>query len=326
MNETLISVVVPVYNAGPWLAPCLASVAAQTHTAWECILSDDGSTDGSAAACDAAAAADPRFRVLHRPNAGPNAARQAGLEAARGEYLCFLDADDLLRPDFLARLLALARVSGAQVAACGVQRFSGSCPPPLTGDCSREVLTADEARLALLWGRRQMAWGLWNKLFHKSLFDGFAFPAEVRHNEDLLANWRLLARCERVAATDWPGYGYRQLADSASHRLPGAAALADHLTVADTILSEAASTPLQAPARAFRYEKLLFVDSMILRQPVSAQLAPLHKAVRARLRQGFWQAMGSPYLALWLKASALLTLTARPLYRALCRRFLPGGR
>ena len=79
MNETLISLVVPVYNAGPWLAPCLASITAQTHTAWECILSDDGSTDGSAEACDAAAAADPRFRVVHRPNSGPNAARQAGI-------------------------------------------------------------------------------------------------------------------------------------------------------------------------------------------------------------------------------------------------------
>lgn len=327
MNETLISLVVPVYNAGPWLAPCLASITAQTHTAWECILSDDGSTDGSAEACDAAAAADPRFRVVHRPNSGPNAARQAGLEAAKGEWLCFIDADDLLRPEYLARLLALAGEQGAQAAACGVQRFSDGCPPPApAGEAATETLTADQARLALLWGRRQMAWGLWNKLYHRSLFADFAFPVTVRHNEDLLANWRLLGRCARVAVTEWPGYGYRQLADSASHRLPGAAALADHLTVADTILAEAAGTPLAEAARAFHYEKLLFVDSMVLRQPTAAELAPLHKAVRARLRAGFWQAMGNRRLALWLKLSALLTLTARPLYRALCRRFLPGGR
>ena len=130
MNETLISLIIPVYNAGPWLAPCLASITAQTHPAWECILVDDGSTDQSPAACDEAVAAGSRFRVIHQANAGPAAARQTGLEAARGEWLCFVDGDDWLPPEYLTRLLALAREREATVAACAMCRFNGERPTP----------------------------------------------------------------------------------------------------------------------------------------------------------------------------------------------------
>lgn len=325
MNQTLITLVVPVYNAGPWLAPCLESVAAQTHSAWECVLVDDGSTDGSAAACDAWAEKDRRFRALHQPNAGPSAARQAGVAAARGEYIAFLDGDDLLRPEYLARLLALARGHEAQAAGCAFRRFSGPCPPPPAGLFTETELTPDQARQALLRGEPSVSWGLCTKLFHRSLFQGFAFPP-LRHNEDLLANWALLGRCGRVAVTDWPGYSYRQLGTSASHRPPDAAALADHLAAADAILADAAGGGMEKAAWAFHYEKMLYLDSMILRQPPDSAFEPLHQEVRARLRAGLGRALVCPRLALWLKASALLTLAARPVYRALCRRLLPGGR
>ena len=326
MNQTLISLVVPVYNAGEWLAPCLESIAAQSHPAWECLLVDDGSTDGSAALCDAWAARDGRFRALRQPNQGPAAARQAGLARAKGEYVAFVDGDDWLPPDYLARLLALARDHSAQAATCGICRFSGERPGPVYGRARERTLSGEDARRALLRSDPLVTWSLCTKLYHRSLFEGYALPAQVRHNEDLLANWQLLARCGRVAATDWPGYGYRQREDSASHRLPGPAQMEDHLAVADAILADAAGAPLARAAWAFHYEKLLFIDSMVLRQSGGEAFAALHSRVRAALRAGFGRALVCPELALWLKASALLTLAARPLYRALCRRLLPGGR
>jgi len=100
----LVSIITPVYNAARWLPETLATVRAQTLTDWEHILVDDCSTDGSAAILEAAEAEDPRFRLLRAPrNAGPSAARNQALDAARGRFIAFLDADDLWNPEKLAR-------------------------------------------------------------------------------------------------------------------------------------------------------------------------------------------------------------------------------
>ena len=79
-NSPAVSVVVPVYNAGRWLARCLDSIAAQTYPRWECILVDDGSADDSGSICDGYAAKDPRFRVIHKENGGVSSARNAGMD------------------------------------------------------------------------------------------------------------------------------------------------------------------------------------------------------------------------------------------------------
>lgn len=100
----LVSIVTPVYNAARWLPETLASVRAQTLTSWEQILVDDGSTDDSVALIEAAAHQDARFRLLHTPhNGGPSAARNLAIDAARGRFIAFLDADDLWLPEKLAR-------------------------------------------------------------------------------------------------------------------------------------------------------------------------------------------------------------------------------
>ena len=101
------SVIVPVYNAAPWLAQCLDSIAAQPARDWECICVDDGSTDGSGAILDEYAGRDPRFRVIHQANAGPGAARNAGLDRARGEWVSFVDSDDMVRADYFSAFNAL---------------------------------------------------------------------------------------------------------------------------------------------------------------------------------------------------------------------------
>ena len=93
-----ISVIVPVYKVAGRLPACLESLRAQTFSDFECILVDDGSPDECGAICDEVAAADSRFSVIHKQNAGVSAARNAGLDVARGEYVVFLDADDEMAP------------------------------------------------------------------------------------------------------------------------------------------------------------------------------------------------------------------------------------
>ena len=99
------SIIVPVYNVGSYLDDCVDSVLSQTHSNWEAIFIDDGSTDDSGKILDGYAVKEPRIRVIHRQNQGVSAARNAGIDVAKGEYLLFLDADDALVPWALERLV-----------------------------------------------------------------------------------------------------------------------------------------------------------------------------------------------------------------------------
>ena len=105
-QSPLISLVVPVYNAGAWLDEAMASIRRQSFEAFEVLLVDDGSTDDSAQKCSRVCAEDARFRLLRQKNAGPAAARLTGIRAASGQYFAFMDADDRLAPEHLARLAA----------------------------------------------------------------------------------------------------------------------------------------------------------------------------------------------------------------------------
>ena len=103
----MISIVMPCYNCETSLVRTAECIQAQTVADWELIAVDDGSSDGTGAALDALARADARIRVIHQENGGVSRARNAGMAAARGEWLAFADADDVLPPDALATLLAL---------------------------------------------------------------------------------------------------------------------------------------------------------------------------------------------------------------------------
>ena len=95
------SIIIPVYNVAPWLSACLDSVLRQTVEDWECVCVDDGSTDGSGAILDSYQAKDQRFKVYHKPNGGVSSARNQALDAICGDWIVYLDADDMLADDAL---------------------------------------------------------------------------------------------------------------------------------------------------------------------------------------------------------------------------------
>ena len=119
----MISIVMPCYNCETSLVRTAECIRAQTVADWELIAVDDGSSDGTGAALDALARADARIRVIHQENGGVSRARNAGMAAARGEWLAFADADDVLPSDALATLLALDD-GGADIL-CGAGARSG---------------------------------------------------------------------------------------------------------------------------------------------------------------------------------------------------------
>ena len=113
-----ISIISTVYNTGVYLRPAVESILAQTFTDFELLLVDDGSNDGSAEVCDALAAQDARIRVFHQPNGGFAHARNTGLDNALGEYIGFVDSDDLIEPTMYATLYDAVQADGVRLAAC----------------------------------------------------------------------------------------------------------------------------------------------------------------------------------------------------------------
>lgn len=325
MTQPLVTVIVLVYNTGAYLSPCLESVAAQTLAGFEALLVDNGSTDGSGEACDAFARRDPRFRVVHQANLGPMGGRAAGVRLARGEYIAFVDGDDLLHPQMLETLAAACRGAGLPAACCRVAPFWGAAPTPAAPPAGSVRLEAPAHLDALLHDKR-VEYSLCNKLYHRSLFEGVELALPVAHNEDLLLNWALLGRAPGLALADFDGYFYRQHAASASHRPLDERSLEDQHRVARAILEGAAGGPLEASARAFYYEKLLYLDSMILRQRQPGPLAGWHRRLRGELRAGLGRALTLAGLAPRLKCTALLACLPGPFFRAFCRLLLTDRR
>lgn len=209
----LVSVIVPVYNAGEYLAPCVDSLRNQTYAALEIILVDDGSTDGSGAACDAFARKDSRIRVIHQENGGLSAARNAGIDAAKGDYLTFVDADDMAARGLIRRLLKVARETDCDIAIAGFERFSREAA--LTASETGSSVRLVERLEALSIINRLMdeeavnyitAWG---KLYKRRLFAQLRYPAGKWHEDEFLAH-QLLGEAHGIVMVTEKLYYYRQ--------------------------------------------------------------------------------------------------------------------
>ncbi|MBQ3264127.1 glycosyltransferase family 2 protein, partial [Candidatus Saccharibacteria bacterium] len=114
-----ISIIIPFYNVEKYFAKCLDSVLNQTHQNLEIILTDDGSTDKSSQIAKSYAKKDSRIKIIHQKNQGQSAARNAGLRAATGDFISFIDSDDEIKPDFIKNLLS-AYDDSVAISVCGI--------------------------------------------------------------------------------------------------------------------------------------------------------------------------------------------------------------
>lgn len=206
----MISVIVPVFRVEAYLTECVESILNQSFRDFECILVDDGSPDGCPAMCDAFARQDSRVRVIHRKNGGLSAARNTGLDAAKGEYITFVDSDDVLQPQFLEILLGLLERNHADLSLCGYQRFR-DVPLAVSSEGKERVMTGLEALAELNQWRSEEATGMvvaWMKLYKRCLFDELRFRPGVLHEDEFLTH-HILYQCRTVARTSAQLYGYR---------------------------------------------------------------------------------------------------------------------
>lgn len=179
----LISIIVPVYKVEAYLDACLDSIVNQTYRNLEIILVDDGSPDRCPSMCDAWAEKDSRIRVIHQENGGLSAARNAGLDVAKGSYVGFVDSDDMIRADMYEILLNAIQNSSKKMACC----YDGWDPdvPYEVGPLDKREMDIEETVRCILKG--QTGTSVWRRLFHRSVWDLLRFPVgEINEDYPLL--------------------------------------------------------------------------------------------------------------------------------------------
>lgn len=215
MEQPLISVIIPVYNAAPYLSKCIESIMRQTYTDWELILVDDGSRDNSYDICRNYAEQDTRVRAIHQDNAGVSAARNVGLQEATGEYICFIDSDDYVLDNYLEVLLAEMSTHEADIVFCGYNMQYGErlveralrVPVGVYTFAELESILIDDGTLTgILFGSACMT------LYKATLIkeNNILFDKNLRINEDGMFNLQVLPLTRQVYVSAYKGYFYRQ--------------------------------------------------------------------------------------------------------------------
>ncbi|MFI3269464.1 MAG: glycosyltransferase family 2 protein [Rikenellaceae bacterium] len=204
--ESLISVVVPIYNVEPYIVDALNSVVMQSYRNLEIILVDDGSPDRCGEICDDFAKRDPRIKVYHIPNGGVAKARQLGVESATGEYIAMVDPDDILPLDAIERLYSnvsddvdMVIGSSTRFYESGKVRYVRYADRLVEGDeWRRMIITLSPDYVATPWAR----------IYRRGLFTKDSFPV-LKRGQDWIMNIELSARMRRVKMISDVVYNYR---------------------------------------------------------------------------------------------------------------------
>jgi glycosyltransferase involved in cell wall biosynthesis len=230
-----ISIIIPVYNVENYIRECLDSVLSQTFTDYECILVDDGSPDNCPLICDEYAAKDSRVVVIHQKNAGVSAARNAGLDIARGEWIGFVDSDDWCDYDMFRFLYENAINHKVDVSVCGVNVFKDGVISRRDKKLYDAMFTSREA-ISLMFDRESSFGGFSvNKLFKKQLIDRdrLRYDESIKYMEDLLFFYHLFKIANSIYYSSQPYYYYRQIETSVTNQTSFTPAVCTAIRVLD---------------------------------------------------------------------------------------------
>lgn len=256
-----ISVIIPVFNVEKYLTRCLESVLGQTYRELDVILVDDGSTDNSGTICDRYAS-DSRVTVIHKENGGVSSARNAGIDAARGEYIGFVDPDDYLAEDMYEYLYRLIQSNDADISQCGIYDcYADRTDMPAEPECFE--ITDRTAAMRLLLEAKVTSMHMVNKLYRAELLREVRFR-DFSVAEDALFLTELMQEANRIVLTNRPKYYYYHRPDSLTSSSVNAAS-EDWVRVYDRIyeLAQKISPGLEEPARMRRcWARFVLLDKM----------------------------------------------------------------
>ena len=206
------SIVIPVYNVAQYLRECLDSVLLQTLVGWEAVCVDDGSTDGSGSILDEYSARDGRFKIIHQKNSGVSAARNLALDATKGEWVCFLDSDDVLEKSALQKIREIIiRNPNADIVKTGLTQFEESQCIAWNNGSGHDVTFDTDCALP----DQVLSGWFCQRCYKGSLVADVRFPP-LRNGEDVVFMAKCNCKAKRIVVSDSALYGYRQRTDSAS--------------------------------------------------------------------------------------------------------------
>lgn len=209
-----ISVIVPVYNVEHFLSECVDSIINQRYNNLEILLIDDGSTDKSGEICDKYSKKDSRIKTIHQSNKGLSGARNAALDIASGDYITFVDSDDIIESDMVSTMVNYIE-DGIDIVACQLKRINEN------GENLKNVVDLNINKKITGTSEIMKAYQVYNdidtpacgKLYKRSLFDNVRFPENKIH-EDVFTTYRILSLCNSLVVLSNSYYGYRVRSNS----------------------------------------------------------------------------------------------------------------
>lgn len=231
MNSPLISVPIPVYNVEPYLNSCLETVVGQTYHNLDIILLVQPCTDESVSIAREWEKKDMRIRVVELPFADLANARNAGVENSLGEYICFVDSDDMIHPRHIENMFTTMQNTGAEIVQAKVYAFHNQdkLPDYIPGTQAVDIVSARDFELA----RQKGIYGSWatvvqTKLYQKKVFKGVLYPTH-RVCEDVATQYKVHANATNIAVVDSESYFYRSnRPDSITHDVTKTERLVSH--------------------------------------------------------------------------------------------------
>lgn len=287
MNQ-LISIIIPAYNLEKYVERTITNVLSQNYPHFEIIVVNDGSKDSTGAILDRLAAAHPdKLRVIHIPNGGVTNARLTGLRHAKGNWIAFVDGDDLVEPNIYTTLMKNALETNADISHCGYFMEFPSRVVPYHGSGKKEIHNTEEGLLQLLTGTLVEP-GLWNKLYKRELVEKFllnsAMDPSIKNNEDLLMNFYLFREATSSIFEDVCLYRYMVRAGSAANSALNEHLLLDPSKVRKIIMDHCKDLPGVYPIACKEYVHHLIKISTRTKKNTPLSLFPHVKNSRNALR------------------------------------------
>lgn len=207
----MISIIIPLYNVENYVETCLKSIICQTYKNLEIILVDDGSPDKSGLIADQWAKKDKRIKVIHKENGGLSSARNAGLDICIGEYVMFVDSDDIVSTEICQNLYDLIKKTNAEIAICEADHVFDNNPHFTTSD-NNKLYNRDDA-ICEMWYQKSFLPSAWGKLYDAKIFKELRFTEGIIF-EDIDIMHEVFYLAKKIVYTDAKLYGYMHHEDS----------------------------------------------------------------------------------------------------------------
>ena len=298
----LISVIVPVYNIQSYIGDCLESIRRQSCKNIEVLIVDDGSTDSSGKICDKFACLDERFKVFHKKHEGLSAAREYGIDKAKGEYYVFVDGDDQIALNLVSYLHEMIIETGAQIGICDLLHCYEGSQINYKKETNRIVYDSDDAITHMLYQKSFLV-SFCGKIYNKECFAGITFPRDLLF-EDSAVMCQIIDKAEKVVYSNARLYAYIHRENTITTREFSDRDI-DILVIGKQILKYLKNRDVELRKAAYVY----FINScmrVFLNIPREKRYSKVIYHCENSIKKGRWKCILNPKVRMKLKASLIL--------------------